>query len=136
MTIDLSTRHDLVSHLVELPATAEDWQRYRLTEDQVVAFLAAITCPVLVIRARDGYPFDESYLGTRTEAVRDLSIVEVDGGHHVHLDHPERVIEAAKTVDAGSSSIGSAPDIDSARSPCERSDTDQARRPPIWTSSR
>jgi pimeloyl-ACP methyl ester carboxylesterase len=68
----------------------------RLTEEQVLAFLALIDCPVLGIRASDGYPFDDAYLVPRLEAVRDLNVVEVEGGHHVHLDHPERVIEAIR----------------------------------------
>jgi len=68
----------------------------RLSEDQVVAFLAAIACPVLVVRASDGFPFDEKYLATRVPAVRDLTVCDVEGGHHVHLDRPERVVEAVR----------------------------------------
>ncbi len=68
----------------------------RLTEEQVLAFLSAISCAVLVVRARDGYPFESSYLEARRRAVRDLTVVEVEGGHHVHLDHPERVVDALR----------------------------------------
>lgn len=68
----------------------------RLTEAQVLAFLSGITCPVLVIRAREGFPIDDAMLRERSDAVADLEVLEVDGGHHVHLDHPERVIDALR----------------------------------------
>jgi hypothetical protein len=35
---DLSLRHDLVSDLVRLPASREEWDRYRLSDDQVNFF--------------------------------------------------------------------------------------------------
>ena len=65
--------------------------RVRLTEPQVLAFLAAIECPVLAVRARSGWPFPAELVQARVEAVRRVELVEVDGGHHVHLTHPERV---------------------------------------------
>ena len=37
MVQDLSTRHDLVGNLFR-PATKDDWERYRLSEDQVAFF--------------------------------------------------------------------------------------------------
>ncbi len=65
--------------------------RVRLTEPQVLAFLAAIECPVLAVRAQDGWPFPAKLITARVEAVRRLELIEVEGGHHVHLTHPERV---------------------------------------------
>jgi len=65
--------------------------RTRLTEEQVLAFLGAVTCPVLAIRASAGWPFPEDVVARRMAAVRDLECAEVEGGHHVHLTHPERV---------------------------------------------
>jgi ectoine hydroxylase-related dioxygenase (phytanoyl-CoA dioxygenase family) len=35
MTTDLSTRHDLVSDFLALPETAQQWQQYRLSDEQV-----------------------------------------------------------------------------------------------------
>jgi pimeloyl-ACP methyl ester carboxylesterase len=67
--------------------------RVRLTEPQVLAFLAAIECPVLAVRALDGWPFPAELIRARVEAVRRLELVEIEGGHHVHLTHPERVVE-------------------------------------------
>ncbi len=65
--------------------------RSRLTEDQALAFLEAIPCPVLAVRASSGWPFPADIVARRMATVADLRLVEVEGGHHVHLTHPERV---------------------------------------------
>jgi len=36
--IDLSTRHDLVGNLFALPKTAAEWQKYKLTDEQVAFY--------------------------------------------------------------------------------------------------
>lgn len=38
MTVDLSQRHELVGDLFELPASAEQWQAYRLTDEQIASY--------------------------------------------------------------------------------------------------
>ena len=65
--------------------------RARFTEDQVLAFMRQIPCPVLAVRAANGWPFPEDLVSARKAAVADLTVAEVDGGHHVHLTDPERV---------------------------------------------
>jgi pimeloyl-ACP methyl ester carboxylesterase len=65
--------------------------RSRLTEHQVLAFLAGITCPVLAVRALQGWPFPEEVVMARLAVIRHLETAEVEGGHHVHLTHPGRV---------------------------------------------
>ncbi len=65
--------------------------RLRLTEEQVLAFLRAIRCPVLAVRASGGWPYPEQVLVERLAVVADVRTVQVEGGHHVHLTHPERV---------------------------------------------
>jgi pimeloyl-ACP methyl ester carboxylesterase len=65
--------------------------RVRFTENQVLAFLAEIQCPVLAVRARQGWPFPEDVVAARLAVIRQLQTAEVEGGHHVHLTHPERV---------------------------------------------
>jgi pimeloyl-ACP methyl ester carboxylesterase len=64
----------------------------RMTEEQVFSFFARVTCPGLLIRPTDGWPTDSEYFQRRIEAVEGLQVVEVEGGHHVHLEHPERVV--------------------------------------------
>lgn len=65
--------------------------RSRFTEDQVHAFLAAVECPVLAVKALQGWPFPEDIVEARLAVVAHLERAEVVGGHHVHLTHPERV---------------------------------------------
>jgi len=67
--------------------------RWRFTENQVFAFLAAIDCPVLAVRADQGWPVPEEQMQARLKAIPDVTRVEVEGGHHVHLTHPERVAQ-------------------------------------------
>jgi ectoine hydroxylase-related dioxygenase (phytanoyl-CoA dioxygenase family) len=38
MSVDLSTRHELVGDLVELPQTPAEWEQYRLTDEQVAFY--------------------------------------------------------------------------------------------------
>lgn len=68
--------------------------RLRLTEAQVVAFLGAIACPTMIVRASRGWPVDPAMEAARVAAIRGVTVARVDGGHHVHLDHPEAVAAA------------------------------------------
>lgn len=65
--------------------------RVRLTEDQTAAFLRAIRCPVLAIRAESGWPFPEDVLRQRCALIEDLQRVDLPGDHHLHLTDPEPV---------------------------------------------
>lgn len=78
--------------------------RQRLTEAQVRAFLAAIACPTLVIRARPGMPVDEELARARFAAIAGATLAEVAGGHHVHLDHPDAVAAQVGPFLAGAES--------------------------------
>lgn len=62
--------------------------RIRLTEPQVEAFLRAIACPTLLLRAEPGMPIDAKYLEDRVRLIAGLHLVRHPGGHHVHLDDP------------------------------------------------
>ena len=70
--------------------------RLRLTEEQVRAFLAAIPCPVLAVRAHPGWKFDDGEVTARLAMIPRLERLDVEGGHHVHLSHPERVAPAIR----------------------------------------
>lgn len=68
------------------------WQsRSRLVEDQVLAFLRAITCPTLFIRAQDSHFADGAVLDARLAAIADLHTEALPGGHHLHLERPDAV---------------------------------------------
>jgi pimeloyl-ACP methyl ester carboxylesterase len=60
----------------------------RFTEGQVLAFLRRIDCPTLLIRPEEGWPWDAEQIRPRIDAVSDLTIEKVEGGHHVHLSSP------------------------------------------------
>ncbi len=57
----------------------------RLTESQVIAFIEAIEAPVLLIRAKQGLPFDEQRMSARLAAVKHLRFEQLAGGHHLHM---------------------------------------------------
>ncbi|PRP93127.1 Tropinesterase [Enhygromyxa salina] len=65
--------------------------RMRLSEEQVHAFLTAIECPVLLVSATQGWPHNGKVVAERIAAIRDITAVEIEGRHHVHLDDPAGV---------------------------------------------
>lgn len=65
--------------------------RFRLTEEQVHAFLLAIRCPVLLVEATQGWPHDPKLAEARFAKVASLERVKVEGHHHLHLDDPDAV---------------------------------------------
>jgi pimeloyl-ACP methyl ester carboxylesterase len=67
--------------------------RARLSESQVRAFLRQIGCPTLLVVARDGMEMPACFEGREAE-VPSLTKVISEGGHHLHLDYPERISEA------------------------------------------
>ena len=57
-----------------------------MTEEQVLASLAAIETPALFVRADEGLLSYRKDLDQRAEVIANLQIVNVPGGHHCHLD--------------------------------------------------
>ncbi|WP_372965507.1 alpha/beta fold hydrolase [Marinobacter sp.] len=57
-----------------------------MTEEQVHASLAAIRTPTLFVRARKGLLAKRGVLDKRAELISGLTIADVPGGHHCHLD--------------------------------------------------
>ncbi|MBL4846950.1 MAG: alpha/beta fold hydrolase [Planctomycetes bacterium] len=73
----------------------------RITEEHVTAFLERIACPTLLIRGREGYPFDPRGIGIRIDQVRDMTVEEFPGGHHIHMEDPTRVGELLRSFLSG-----------------------------------
>jgi pimeloyl-ACP methyl ester carboxylesterase len=71
-----------------------------LDEDQTLAFLGAIECPVQIIAATRGYSMDEATTRRRLAALRNPPVHRVEGGHHVHLDSPREVADLVRTFAA------------------------------------
>lgn len=68
--------------------------RWRMTEAQVMAFLQAISCPVLLIQAEQGWPHSPVVLNARASAIANIERAMLPGRHHLHLDTPEPVAAA------------------------------------------
>jgi len=64
-----------------------------LMEDQVLAYLRKITSPVLLLRAKNGYLHNRKYMPVRYATVENLTIKDIPGGHHVHMEQPKQVAE-------------------------------------------
>jgi pimeloyl-ACP methyl ester carboxylesterase len=65
---------------------------YRVSEDQVRAFLAAIQAPTLIVEASRGVIAAGAYRKERLALLKNMYRKTVEGDHHVHMDHPERII--------------------------------------------
>ena len=67
----------------------------RYTEEQILAVLAGIAAPTLLILAEPSPPFlSEEMIARRTAQVRAIRVVRIAGSHHVHLEDPRPVARA------------------------------------------
>jgi len=60
----------------------------RFNEAQVLAFLRRIEAPTLVLRAHDGMPAPEGLVERRLSCVRNYTLIQCGGGHHLHMTRP------------------------------------------------
>lgn len=63
------------------------------TEEQVRSILRTITCPTLCILAESGYLADRPETGPRLNCIKNCSVMNLPGYHHLHLDTPEPVAD-------------------------------------------
>jgi len=66
----------------------------RLTEAHVSAFLTLLDVPVCLVVAADGLRYDAALAERRMSEIKDLHVVELPGGHHVHMQTPVEVASA------------------------------------------
>lgn len=66
-----------------------------MTEEQVVASLTAVQAPALFVRAKEGLFVNRKGLEIRADAMSNLKIEDVPGGHHCHLDGDTRPVADA-----------------------------------------
>jgi len=62
-----------------------------LHELQLLSYLEHLDANCLLVRAESGYLINRDDLEKRYALVKDLQIVDVAGGHHVHMQHPTTV---------------------------------------------
>ena len=67
-----------------------------LTEAQVRAVLAAVTCPTLTVIATDGFLAGRDDTEARLGQLRSRTSVTLAGNHHLHMDTPGPVGEAMR----------------------------------------
>lgn len=58
----------------------------RLTEEQVSAFVSAVSVPVLLLRAQSGFTAAADIFEKRWQRIKQGQLVSIPGGHHFHLD--------------------------------------------------
>ena len=78
-----------------------------LTEEHVLAFLQQIHAPTLLVRGVRGLLIEREQVSGRCARIADLSMVDLPGRHHLHLDEPAAVAAAiADFVDAHPAGTG------------------------------
>ncbi|TDF39623.1 alpha/beta hydrolase [Alteromonadaceae bacterium M269] len=63
----------------------------RLTHSQAEFFMRNLTMPVMVIHGTKGFDQVRGFVESRQEWVKDLTIENCPGGHHLHMDEPQPV---------------------------------------------
>lgn len=64
-----------------------------LTEDHVRAYLSKIECDSLLIRSNNGILKQWPDLAGRESYLQTARIIDIEGGHHCHMDDPESVVK-------------------------------------------
>lgn len=57
-------------------------------EDELKAMFQAIEMPVCLIRAKQGVSYPQEIFQQRTHTIKNVTLHEIEGGHHVHMDNP------------------------------------------------
>lgn len=65
---------------------------YRVSEEQVRAFLKSLQCRVVIAEASHGIIAAGASKQDRLTCIHTVTLVPIEGEHHVHMDHPERVL--------------------------------------------
>jgi pimeloyl-ACP methyl ester carboxylesterase len=69
---------------------------YRLTLKQAQQFIRDIKCPVQLIYGSDGIDMVSSGIKSFGDLFQDFSSVELKGGHHVHMEQPQKTVKLIK----------------------------------------
>jgi len=60
-------------------------------EQQLLSFLQHLVTPTQLIRAQSGYLLNRKDLEQRYAIVKNLQIIDMSGGHHIHMEIPQKV---------------------------------------------
>ncbi|MBI2785970.1 MAG: alpha/beta hydrolase [Legionella longbeachae] len=61
----------------------------RMTEEQILSCLQEIRAKCYLLLSSRGFSFDAELIKNRIKAVKNLTLIEMDGGHHIHMEQPE-----------------------------------------------
>jgi pimeloyl-ACP methyl ester carboxylesterase len=75
------------------PKLLQVTQKY-MTELEVKNILQNIQCPVLIVEASDGLLIDNKIVDERKQYFTHLSVAQLAGGHHLHLDQADTVYQS------------------------------------------
>ncbi len=64
-----------------------------MNQRTVLAILGGIQARTLLVLAKDGMVAGRKSTRSRIDAMQNIDVKYVDGHHHVHMDHPQRVAE-------------------------------------------
>ncbi|KTC75500.1 lipase A [Legionella birminghamensis] len=65
----------------------------RMTEGQVLSCLKGITSPSCLIWADQGFAYPQEEMEKRVQAVKNIQLRLLSGGHHIHMEKPKVVAE-------------------------------------------
>lgn len=63
-----------------------------MSQGKVLSILSGIEAPTLLILAKDGLVAGRATTNQRIKAVKNISVVTVEGHHHVHMDDPKCMV--------------------------------------------
>lgn len=63
----------------------------RMTEEQILSCLREIQAKTYLLWASDGFKLDSIDIQVRINAIKNLKIERLEGGHHIHMEQPETV---------------------------------------------
>jgi pimeloyl-ACP methyl ester carboxylesterase len=66
------------------------------TEEQVCAFMRQIACRTLVVEASRGLLVSNQKLKNRYDLIRGLTLISMEGGHHLHMEQPHQLAQPLK----------------------------------------
>jgi len=65
----------------------------RMTEEQILSCLEAISAKTTLIWADHGFGFDSELVKKRIAAVQNMNVYVLSGGHHIHMEKPDAVAQ-------------------------------------------
>lgn len=65
----------------------------KMTEAQVLSCLKEIKTNTFLLWASNGFAFNSKLLEKRVEIIQNLTLKNLDGGHHIHMEQPSIVAE-------------------------------------------